>query len=129
MNIQLSEKHGLNPSISLCFFCGGDKNELVIPGKLKGDKEAPKEAVWDKEPCDKCKDYMKKGIILICVDEDKTDDISNPYRAGPFVVASDDFITRSLDDDSVKSTLESRVAFVPLDAWKLLGLPMKADVQ
>ena len=34
MTVTLSEKHGLNPSISICFFCGGEKNELIIPGRL-----------------------------------------------------------------------------------------------
>lgn len=40
-SIRLSPKHGLNPSISVCFFCGEDKNEIILPGKLEGDAEAP----------------------------------------------------------------------------------------
>lgn len=64
-DIKISPKFGLNPTIPKCFYCGEDKNELIIVGRLPDDQEAPKNAVWDKEPCDKCKGFMDVGIILI----------------------------------------------------------------
>lgn len=88
MTVTLSEKRGLNPSISICFFCGGEKNELIIPGRLKGDREAPRKAVWNREPCDTCKQHMKEGVML-CVVKDGSDP-QNPYRTGRLLVIRDE---------------------------------------
>ena len=63
--MKLSPKHGLNPTISVCFFCGRDKDEILISGYLKGDAEAPKRAVANYEPCDECKKQMGRGTLVI----------------------------------------------------------------
>lgn len=57
--VTLSPKYGFNPSINVCFFCGEDKGELILPGRLEGDAEAPHRAVYNYEPCEKCKKQMK----------------------------------------------------------------------
>jgi len=124
MSIRLSPKHGLNPAIPVCFFCGGDKNEIVIPGLMKGDREAPRKAVWNMEPCDQCAHFMTQGVILIEVDEAKTTDRANPYRAGGWLVVKDHVITGTVNSPELAaSILEKRVAFIPTDAWDKLGLP------
>lgn len=64
-SIALSPKHGLNPTIPICFFCGCEKNEVALLGKLKGDAEAPKNVILDYEPCEKCKQLMSMGITII----------------------------------------------------------------
>ena len=69
MSIRLSKKHGLNPTIPRCFFCGESKNEIVLMGALKGDAEAPKNIIMDYEPCDKCKEKFKKGVLIIEVSQ------------------------------------------------------------
>jgi len=121
-SIRLSPNHGVNPSITKCFLCGEDKNELVLFGKLKGDAEAPRSVVLDKEPCDKCKEYMQKGIILISVDEFKSKgDTENPYRSGGWVVVKDDVIKRAIAEPD--DVLKERVAFITDDVWDQLGLP------
>ena len=61
MDILLSPKHGLNPTIPICFWCGEEKNEIALMGRIgdarKGeDFEAPMHAVLDYEPCDKCRE-------------------------------------------------------------------------
>lgn len=106
MAIKLSEKHGLNPSISICFFCGKEKNELVLPGRLKGDVEAPKKAIWSMEPCDDCRKYMAEGVML-CVVKDGTDP-KNPYRTGRMLVISDADAERIFKMDPTKE----RFAFI-----------------
>lgn len=121
--IRLSPQHGINPSISVCFFCQKDKNELVLPGLLKGDAEAPHRAVWNKEPCDECKGFMKQGIILISVDEDKTEDFLDPYRSGGWCVIKEDAIKRMIVGETANQVLKERVAFVPDDVWNHFGLP------
>jgi hypothetical protein len=88
MSIRLSKKHGLNPSVSVCFFCGKEKNEIVIPGRLKGDAEAPRKAVWNYEPCESCKKYMSEGV-MVCVVKDGSDP-ENPFRTGRLLVIRDE---------------------------------------
>lgn len=40
-DIRVSEKHGVNPSITICPICGKETG-IVLLGKLKGDEEAPR---------------------------------------------------------------------------------------
>ena len=68
--IRLSPKYGLNPTIPVCFWCGKEKNEIALMGKIgdgrKGDDfEAPKYAVLDYEPCEKCQGLMSSGFTIM----------------------------------------------------------------
>jgi len=63
-NIKLSEKHGVNPSLDICFWCGTPKG-VALFGKLRDDKEAPREVVTGYDPCDECKKNMAMGITFI----------------------------------------------------------------
>ena len=67
--IRVSQKHGVNPSMDICFWCG-EVRGVALCGKLKGDAEAPKKMVTSLEPCDKCKELFKKGVHLIEVTDD-----------------------------------------------------------
>lgn len=122
-SITISPKHGVNPEIPLCFFCHKPKNEILLPGVMKGDMEAPHNAVWDRVPCDDCAAFMKDGIILISVENEESGD--NPYRTGSWCVVKDSFFDHvhiqplSLVDHIKKA----RVAFLPDDAWDMLPLP------
>ena len=65
-SIKLSPKHGLNPTISTCFFCGGDKNEIALLGKIdREDSEAPRKLILDYEPCEECQKKFAEGVLLI----------------------------------------------------------------
>lgn len=64
LNIKVSEKYGLNPSMERCFFCGETKG-IAFMGKLEGDVEAPKFVILNYEPCDKCKEQFNKGVTCI----------------------------------------------------------------
>ena len=118
----LSPKHGLNPSIEQCFICGKDKG-VILFGYTKGDREAPRKVCINTEPCDECKGYMKQGVIIISVDEKKTDDRRNPYRTGGWVVVRDSFIKKAFNKDIGKEVLKKRICFVPDKAWSTMGLP------
>lgn len=129
MSIRLSERYGVNPSLSLCFFCMEENGEIVLPGRLPGDVEAPRKAVWNKIPCAKCKEYMSQGIILISVDE-KLSEPSNPYRTGAWIVLREDALRRMLSPGKLLDDIcKVRVAFIPDDAWDKLGLPRGAVQQ
>ena len=69
-DIKLSPKHGLNPTIPICFFCGETKNEIALLGRIgdgrKGeDIQAPMKMILDYEPCDKCKEIFAQGVLLV----------------------------------------------------------------
>ena len=70
-SIKLSEKHGVNPSLTVCFWCG-EHTGIALLVRLPGDKEAPKEIIADYEPCDKCKEQWNKGIPIIEVSASTT---------------------------------------------------------
>lgn len=62
--IRLSEKHGANPSIDVCFFCGKDKSVIMF-GRLKDDAKAPKRVVSGYVPCPECMKKMQEGRAII----------------------------------------------------------------
>lgn len=141
MGIRISPTHGVNPSLDICFYCQeargvvlfGQFNPVRALGKElaatldgpPGDRKAPDKIVMNKEPCDKCKEYMKKGIILISVDESKSDDRQNPWRTGGWVVVKEEAV-RSFgikSEELLEDICKTRLAFLPDDAWDKLGLP------
>ena len=70
MSIRVSEKYGVNPTIPVCFFCGEEKNEIALLGKItnkqtKEEIQAPMKMVLDYEPCDKCKEAWSSGVAII----------------------------------------------------------------
>ena len=108
-DIKLSKKYGVNPTIPVCFFCGEPKNEIALMGKMGGrgeDIEAPKNMILDYEPCDCCKEKMSMGITMIGVTTNAPDGRppltenggTKLYPTGRWVVVSEDFIRRSLND-------------------------------
>ena len=62
--IKLSEKHGVNPSMTVCFYCG-EATGIALLGKLKGNEEAPKYICNSIEPCDKCKEKYKDYVLIL----------------------------------------------------------------
>lgn len=121
-----------------CFICGEasgvalmgvintkTRKALAEAGAEVVNGEAPRKGVvLDKEPCDTCKGYMEKGVILISVDEARSDDMENPYRTGEWCVMSVDYIERVFQPpELVEQVLAKRMAWVPDDAWEMLGLP------
>lgn len=69
-SIEISPKYGVNPVIPLCFFCGEQKNEIALMGRIRngqrgGDFEAPKEVILDYVPCDCCKERLNNTEVLI----------------------------------------------------------------
>ena len=121
MSIKLSEKHGVNPALDRCFYCGEAKG-VVLFGRMKGDAEAPREVVIDKEPCQTCAAHMKAGVILIEVRDGEESD--TPYRLGGFAVVKDDALRRIIEPPELADQIiKRRMAFVPHEAWVQLGLP------
>lgn len=66
--IRISEKHGVNPSITICPICGKEIG-IALLGKLKGDKEAPMRMLSD--PCDDCVSKLGDDKIYILAIDDQ----------------------------------------------------------
>lgn len=64
MSLRLHKEHGVNPTIPVCFFCREEKGEIVLFG-ASYQEEAPMRMIMDYEPCDKCREQFKAGILLI----------------------------------------------------------------
>ena len=78
-SMRISDKHGLNPSVAVCFFCGKDKGVVAL-GRIKGDIKAPRRAIYDYKPCEECAEKMKQGVTVIEVT--KTNNGTIPIQAG-----------------------------------------------
>lgn len=60
--IRVSEKHRVNPSITICPICGKETG-IALLGKLKGDEEAPRKIIGDL--CDDCISKLGNDKIYI----------------------------------------------------------------
>ena len=77
MNVRLSKKHGVNPTIPVCAWCGEHKNEIALLGKIdKEDSQAPMSCVLDYNPCDKCAEQWSQGVAIL----EATTQRPTPYR-------------------------------------------------
>lgn len=75
----ISQKHGLNLTMSVCFFCGQNKG-LIILGKLKNDAKAPNKVLADYQPCKACAEKFTRGHLVVEVTT--TDTGSIPIAPG-----------------------------------------------
>lgn len=76
-NIKLSPKHGVNPTIPVCAWCGEPKNEIALLGKLnREDSEAPMHCVLDYVPCEHCAEQWSIGVAIL----EATTKRPEPYR-------------------------------------------------
>jgi hypothetical protein len=103
-NIRISKKHGLNPTLLTCFWCGEETGEIALLGKIdKEDSAAPMRCVLNYEPCEKCKKLFSQGIHVIgCTEERPSNGLppisrtgdADMYPTGAYVVVSRDYIKR-----------------------------------
>lgn len=85
-NIELSKKHGLNPSIDHCFICGKDIG-VILFGRIKDDKEAPKNCCSG-NLCDNCKKLLETKVAILEVKNE-----NNPIRTGRAIFVPKESIT------------------------------------
>lgn len=90
-NIILSEKHGVNPSITVCPICGKAESVALL-GHIKGDEEAPRYIQGD--ICDECKARVADNkCFVISVDEDQ--------RLKRYTIVSKDIFTQKVEECAV----------------------------
>jgi hypothetical protein len=153
MGIILSPKHGVNPSIARCFFCLESSDTLFLCGRLPGDAEAPRDVVWNLEPCGKCEQLMQQGVIVIGVRDgefanvereqakwqQQVDALSsserrraqpfvpNPFRTGLWCVVTDEAIKRLMTAAGAERIIRCRWTFIEDHTAEQLGLKQQAQ--
>lgn len=122
-SIKLSPKYGVNPTIPICFWCGEDKNEIALLGRIgdgrKGeDIEAPMHMVLDYNPCDKCVANMALGVTCVEVvdippHKNMPEFVDGHYPTGRWNVIKPDAARRifNLDVEAGEKLLVSEEAF------------------
>jgi hypothetical protein len=119
------EEPKIGVALTKCFICGKD-DCIVINTKLtkKHAEEVEKMNGMSisKEPCPECREHMKNGVILISVDEDKSDDMNNPWRTGGWWVIKSDAVGRLLKKELADQLLKSRVGFIEHEMAEGIGL-------
>lgn len=87
-DILLSPKYGVNPTMPVCFWCGEDRGEIALLGRIKtpenDDVEAPKRMVLDYEPCEECKAHMEYGFTVMEATSEPNDATNMPFQHGVF---------------------------------------------
>ena len=82
--IKISPKHGLNPTIPVCFWCGKQKNEIALMGRMEGDIEAPKNMVLDYVPCEECQNHMAMGVAVLEASDHPNTEGQPPMQKGVY---------------------------------------------
>lgn len=120
--IKLSPKYGVNPTIPVCFWCGEEKDEIVLmghvgDGRKHEDIEMPMHAVIDYEPCEHCRQMMASGFTVM-ESTSRPNRVSSVefqhgvYPTGRYVVLKPEAAQRifsGLDENADKAFLESAV--------------------
>ena len=156
MAINITEPR-LGVALTKCFFCN-ESNEIVLNSVLTERHAAAVDEMDGKvinmRPCNKCKALMKKGVILITIDEEKSDYgwnippkvegmerngqyvtvnegwIPNPYRSGGWFVVTDEFIRRAINPaEMANRAIKHRWMFIAHKAAKMMGLFEAAPVE
>jgi len=122
-DIKLHKEHGLNPTVTACYFCGGEKNEIALLGAAFKEK-APMHMVINREPCDKCKAMMRAGIMIVEMKNgtsNSVDDMSS--RTGNIYVLKEEAVEKMLSPGKMKDeTLRLRLCFMDEETTEKIGL-------
>jgi hypothetical protein len=109
-SIRVSPKHGVNPSMGVCFWCGEDDGTILLLGRLPEDREAARRTCATLEPCKKCKTNMALGITLA--------EATGPGEpTGKWLVITEDCARRVFSEPMLSRILKSRKAFVEPEAF------------
>lgn len=112
----LHKEFGLNPTIPVCFWCGKDKNVIVLLGDTY-KRRAPMNLLFDYEPCDACAEARKLGICLIEVvekDNGKPEITKGMWPTGKWAVVEEKAIRTMVSDlELLARVIEKRAMLVP----------------
>lgn len=129
-------------ALTRCFYCV-EAGDLLIGKRLTGTNTLREldGKVCHMEPCPKCAEWMKQGVILIGIipeksdkgwdkrpanAEDRTRWMPNPYRSGLYSVMKDEAVRRIFGGlfgaESVAMMLRTRWTFIEHKLAESIGL-------
>jgi len=126
-SIKLHPRHGLNPTINQCFWCGKDQGGISLLGNAYKGK-APMHMVTNYDPCDTCKTKMERGIWIIeCRSADNDhpamDRINKLAPTGRWwVLTEESFAKWPLLPEVKEATLKKRALMIEAQVAKIIGL-------
>lgn len=110
-----------------CYFCGQGK-DILLDKSLR--KSLPRfVGVVDMEPCNECKGWMEKGVVIISISDNTTDEeMKNnpptPYRTGGWTVLKDEAIEKMPIPKEMKEwALKHRFLYLTDAVWDHFGIP------
>ena len=124
----MTEKNKLGVALvkETCKLCGDEydgpiiMNTVLTEGRAKKVEELHGKSVGlMKDPCDKCKDLMSQGFLLIGVIESKTTDPRDPYRNGQMWVVTHEYAKSMFKEEDLKKG----AAFITTEVVERLGFP------
>ena len=122
-------------ALTKCYFCN-ESNEIILHTRLTpfhaSQVEKLNGMVINMNPCQKCEDLMKRGVILITIDNEKSAPgwekpdggdnwMPNPYRTGGWFVVTDD-ATKRMFTSMADWAIKHRFIFIEHEAAKMIGL-------
>lgn len=100
MNVRISKKHGINPSMDTCFICGKETNVILFGTSYKDENgkttEAPRK-VCTGQLCDKCQKVIDEGGIFFIACKDGESG-NNPWRTGQIGALKEEAVQRIFPD-------------------------------
>ena len=114
----------LNATISVCFWCGEDKNEMAIANKLidcDSNEKMPMRTVMDYEPCEKCKKEWDGGTAIIEVTENEIPDGRPEIVKGAYPTGRIWVLENEVAKDFFKDK-HNKVMFIEEELAKKIGL-------
>ena len=125
-------REGKHVALTKCFYCGED--DKILFHRRLGDCSAFHGAVVDMDPCPKCAEHMKQGIIVIGIDASKSDPdwnrpppgagpgwMPDPCRSGYFLVMREAVFSRIFKGEAVSWARKHRWAFIEVQALVAIG--------
>lgn len=129
--MNLHPKHGFNPAIQNCFWCGESKGVLLLGAAIKD--EAPREMVTDYEPCDKCAESFKQGILVVEASETPLQAnqpiLDQGYPTGSYWVVTSDWVKRSFKPDIAETIIKANKMMISKEFADMLGFHEVEDTE
>ena len=125
-SIRLSEKHGVNPSVDRCFFCG-ESYAVVMFGKMKNDEQGPS-SVCSGGLCDRCQKVKDDGGIFIIETRSGVENPSEGRTGRLMALKKDSNLSNIIRPPELAERIrETGVAYIEEKAFEaLFGDYMKA---
>ena len=135
---RLEQTKKANAALTKCYFCLKDFQILLArkytqQGEPLTDLAPLNGKVIDMSPCNECSDHMKQGVVLLSIDNSKSDKdwhrqkMPNPYRTGGYFVLKDEAIKRIFSEKMSTWAIKHRWIFAEHEACERLGLFEQAE--